>query len=49
MVPFEEYADAAKIAIDEDYAEVIVLGCAGLCNLTKALREKIEAIAVMEK
>lgn len=39
----EAYVDAAKKAMDEDYAEVIVLGCAGLCDLTNALRERIEA------
>ena len=27
------YLDAARKAINEDYAEVIVLGCAGLCTL----------------
>lgn len=34
----EAYIDAARRAIEEDYAEVIVLGCAGLCELTENLK-----------
>ena len=34
----EAYLKAAQQAIEEDYAEVIILGCAGLCSLTDYLQ-----------
>lgn len=37
----EAYIDAGKAALEEDYAEVIVLGCAGLCELTQKLTEAL--------
>lgn len=38
----EAYIDAGKKALEEDYAEVIVLGCAGLCELTRKLTEALK-------
>lgn len=38
----EAYIDAGKKALEEDYAEVIVLGCAGLCELTQKLTEALK-------
>jgi len=37
----EKYMEAAKLAIEEDMAEVIVLGCAGMAGLDKRLEEKL--------
>ncbi len=37
----EKYLQAAKLAIDEDMAEVIVLGCAGMTGLDKKLEKKL--------
>ncbi|MFX0183380.1 MAG: aspartate/glutamate racemase family protein [Candidatus Hodarchaeota archaeon] len=38
----EKYAHAARSAIEEDMAEVIVLGCAGMTGLDKLLQEKLK-------
>ena len=37
----EAYLEAAHIAIERDYAEVLVLGCAGLVGLDERLMEKV--------
>jgi len=37
----EKYLQTAKLAIDEDMAEVIVLGCAAMTGLDKPLQEKL--------
>jgi allantoin racemase len=37
----EKYFRTAKVAIEEDAAEVIVLGCAGLAGLDKRLQERL--------
>ena len=37
----EKYLQAAKLAIEEDKAEVIVLGCAGMTGLDKKLQNKL--------
>lgn len=37
----EKYLETAKLAIEEDQAEVIVLGCAGMTGLDKNLQEKL--------
>ena len=37
----ERYTQAARFAIDEDMAEVIVLGCAGMAGLDKCLEVKL--------
>jgi len=37
----EKYFKIAKLAIEEDKAEVIVLGCAGMTGLDKRLQEKL--------
>ena len=37
----EKYLLAAKLAIEEDKAEVIVLGCAGMTGLDKKLQKKL--------
>jgi len=37
----EKYMQAAKLAIEEDKAEVIVLGCAGMTGLDKKMQEKL--------
>lgn len=37
----EKYLRAAQLAIEEDMAEVIVLGCAGMAGLDKRLQEKL--------
>lgn len=37
----EAYLDAAKAAIKEDFAEVIVLGCAGLCTLAADMTKEL--------
>jgi len=39
--PEEQYLSAARAAIDEDMAEVIVLGCAGLTGLDRRLEEQL--------
>lgn len=39
----EKYLEVAKLAIREDMAEVIVLGCAGMTGLDKYLQEKLKA------
>jgi allantoin racemase len=39
----EKYLQAAQLAMKEDMAEVIVLGCAGMAGLDKRLEEKLEA------
>ena len=36
------YVSAAQAAIDKDAAEVLVLGCAGMAGLDKALHERFE-------
>ena len=36
------YIDAGRKALQEDYAEVIVLGCAGMCELTDALTQALQ-------
>ena len=38
----EKYLQAAKLAIEEDMAEVIVLGCAGMTGLDKKLQKKLD-------
>lgn len=35
------YLDAAKIAIEEDLAEVIVLGCAGFAGMAERMQKKL--------
>lgn len=37
----EKYLQTAKLAVDEDMAEVIVLGCAAMTGLDKPLQEKL--------
>ena len=37
----EKYLEAAKLAIEEDMAEVIVLGCAGMTGLDKLLEKEL--------
>lgn len=37
----KKYLEVAKLAIEEDMAEVIVLGCAGMTGLDKRLQEKL--------
>lgn len=37
----EKYLQAAKLAIEEDKAEVIVLGCAGMTGLDKKMQKKL--------
>jgi allantoin racemase len=37
----EKYLAMAKLALEKDKAEVIVLGCAGLTGLEKSLRQKL--------
>jgi allantoin racemase len=39
----EKYLQAAKSALEEDMAEVIVLGCAGMAGLDRHLEEKLRA------
>ncbi|KPK75956.1 MAG: Asp/Glu/hydantoin racemase [Phycisphaerae bacterium SM23_30] len=39
----EKYLQAARSAIEQDRAEVIVLGCAGLAGLDKYLQERLGA------
>ena len=39
----EKYLRAAQLALEEDMAEVIVLGCAGMSGLDKRLSEEIGA------
>jgi allantoin racemase len=39
----EKYLKAAQMALDEDMAEVFVLGCAGMSGLDKRLSEQIGA------
>ena len=39
---FDAYEDAARRAMEEDYAEVLVLGCAGLCDLTEELTRRLK-------
>ena len=39
----EKFLAAAKAALKEDKAEVIVLGCAGLCGLDKFIQDKLKA------
>jgi len=39
----EKYLQAALSALEEDMAEVIVLGCAGMAGLDKRLEEKLAA------
>lgn len=39
----EKYLQAAQLALGEDMAEVIVLGCAGMSGLDKRLEEKLGA------
>lgn len=44
---FDNYLNAAKQAMVEDGAEVIILGCAGLCDMTEEL-SKVLAIPVLD-
>jgi len=37
----EKYLNVARLAVDEDMAEVIVLGCAGMTGLDKRLQEEL--------
>ena len=37
----EKYLRAAQMAMEEDMAEVIVLGCAGMAGLDRRLREAL--------
>lgn len=37
----ETYTKSAQLAVDEDMAEVIVLGCAGMAGLDKRMEEKL--------
>ena len=37
----EKYTKAAQCAVEEDMAEVIVLGCAGMADLDKMLQNKL--------
>lgn len=37
----EKFLEAARLAIEEDMAEVIVLGCAGMAGLDKGMEEKL--------
>jgi allantoin racemase len=37
----EKYLEAAKLAIDEDMAEVIVLGCAGMTGLDRVMQDML--------
>jgi len=37
----ERFLEAARVAVEEDLAEVIVLGCAGLAGLDKRLQEAL--------
>ncbi len=39
----EKYLRTAQLALEEDMAEVIVLGCAGMAGLDKLLEEKLRA------
>ena len=39
----EKYLQAAQFALEEDMAEVIVLGCAGMAGLDRHLEEKLGA------
>ena len=39
----EKFLQAAQLALDEDMAEVIVLGCAGLAGLDKQLQVQLGA------
>ena len=34
--------EAAMLAIEEDMAEVIVLGCAGMCEMVDTMKEKLK-------
>lgn len=38
---FTQYLEAGRKAIAEDGAEVIILGCAGLCDMARELSEKL--------
>jgi allantoin racemase len=37
----ERYLETSKLAIDEDWAEVIVLGCAGMTGMDKKLEKEL--------
>ncbi len=37
----EKYLRTARLAVEEDLAEVIVLGCAAMTGLDKPLQEKL--------
>lgn len=39
---FTQYLEAGRKAILEDGAEVIILGCAGLCDMARELSEKLD-------
>jgi len=39
----EKYLKAAQLALDEDMAEVIVLGCAGMSGLNRRISEELGA------
>jgi allantoin racemase len=39
---YERYLEAGKRAISEDGAEVLILGCAGLCNLADRLSKELK-------
>jgi allantoin racemase len=38
---YEAFLEEARLALDEDHAEAIVLGCAGLANLVNPLMEEL--------
>lgn len=38
----EKLFEAAHLAVEEDHAEVIVLGCAGLCDLAERMQEELK-------
>lgn len=39
--PYEQYLQAARLAMKEDGAECIILGCAGLCTLQERLEHAL--------
>jgi len=41
LIDEEKYLQTARLAMDEDMAEVIVLGCAAMTGLDKPLQEKL--------
>ncbi len=41
LSPLELYLEAATLAVEEDHAEVIVLGCAGMVGLDKSISKQL--------